>query len=80
MAAILDLRSMLRMAILFVCTMTHLKNSVPEPVQKNLFMKDEGSFIKRVMYVSVVVGERLSPYVSILCFYFGLNMLISLFI
>jgi len=73
MSALFNFSSFLRLAILVICTATYLRRKFPSLVAK----KDGNSSF---FYKCSVIGDRLSPYVSLCCFAFGVKMLIGYFI
>lgn len=79
MTALLDLNSLVRLMLLFACTVTYAKGLLPQQMQKSFFAKEETNMIKRVMYIGVVVGERMSPYISLFFMYYGVSRIVFLF-
>ncbi|KAI5181918.1 hypothetical protein NEOKW01_2068 [Nematocida sp. AWRm80] len=80
MTALLDFNSMMRLLILLTCTITYIKPFFPQQLRNNLSSKENTSGMNRLVYIGIVVGERLSLYVSLICFYYGIQMLVRIFI
>ncbi|RVD91947.1 DUF1242 domain-containing protein [Tubulinosema ratisbonensis] len=72
MSALFNFTALLRTIVLVICTATFLKKKFPSMVNKD-------GKLGTISYKASIVGERLSPYVAILCFYFGLLKLKSIF-
>lgn len=73
MSALFNFESFLRLAVLLICTVTYLKRKFNSVVNKNGW----GGII---VYRCFVIGERLSPFVGLICLIMGLKKLISIFI
>lgn len=73
MSALFSIGAAVRLIILVVCTSTFLKRRFP-----SYFNRKDGW--RSLVYKSCVIGDRLSPYVSILCFFVGVKKLVGLFI
>ncbi|KAI5166993.1 hypothetical protein NEIG_00331 [Nematocida sp. ERTm5] len=80
MTALLNFGAMVRVLLLFTCTTAYLKPFFPQEFKKSLANREEASFFVRVIAIGTVFGERLSPYISLLCMYFALQSIIGLFI
>ncbi|KAI5189098.1 hypothetical protein NEMIN01_0264 [Nematocida minor] len=80
MTALLNFSAMVRVLLLFTCTVTYLKPFFPQQFQKKLSNKNEASGFTRIIYIGTVVGERLSPYIALLCLYYALECIVGLFI
>ncbi|EHY64614.1 hypothetical protein NEAUS03_1537 [Nematocida ausubeli] len=80
MTALLNFSAMVKVLVLFACTTTYLKPYFPQEFKKSLAAKDDASFFVRIISIGTVVGERLSPYISLLCVYFAIQAVIGLFI
>lgn len=80
MTALLNFGAMVRVLILFTCTITYLKPFFPQQFQNKLSNKKDPNALVRIVYIGTVVGERLSPYISLLCMYYSLLSIIGLFI
>ncbi|TBU10897.1 hypothetical protein CWI38_1488p0030, partial [Hamiltosporidium tvaerminnensis] len=72
MSALFNFDSLMRVSVLVICTSTYIKKHFPSMISK------ESKGISSVFYKSSVIGERLSPYVSITCIVFGFMSLKSL--
>ncbi|ELA41235.1 uncharacterized protein VICG_01724, partial [Vittaforma corneae ATCC 50505] len=72
MSALFNFESFLRLAILMICTSTYLKRKFP-----TIFSKKNGWY--SLLYKCCIIGERLSPFVGILCLFFGLKRLVNFF-
>lgn len=72
MSALFNFTALLRALVLVICTSTYLKKKFPSLVSKD-------GKLGVITYKASIVGERLSPYVAILCFYFGVLKLFSIF-
>lgn len=70
MSALFNFTSLVRTTILIICTSAYIKKHVPGVVNKK-------NKYTSILYKANVAGERLSPYVSILCMYFGVIKLKS---
>lgn len=70
MSALFNFTSMLRTVTLLVCTSAYVKKHAPAILNKD-------NRYTSLLYRASVVGERLSPYVSIMCMYFGIAKLKS---
>ncbi|KRH93822.1 DUF1242 domain-containing protein [Pseudoloma neurophilia] len=73
MSALFNFTSLIRLLILSICTTTYVKRQFPSMIGK----KQEG--MSSIFYKAVVIGTRLSPYVSMMCIFFGLQMILSIF-
>ncbi|OAG31964.1 hypothetical protein NEDG_00439 [Nematocida displodere] len=78
MTAFLNLSSMMRVIVLFSCTVTYCKPLLSQVLRKDISKKENTQGLSSVVYIGTVVGERLSPYLSILCLYYSLHVIISL--
>lgn len=79
MTALLDLSAMVRLAVLFACTVTYVKPMLPKQVAANIAVKENTQGATRVIYIGTVIGERLSPFLSLICLYYGLGAIVGLF-
>lgn len=66
MSALFSFSSFIRLAILLVCTSTYIKRKIPSLITK------EGAMLSR-LYKLCVIGERLSPFIALLCFIYALQ-------
>lgn len=73
MSALFNFESFLRLAVLLVCTVTYLKRKF-----NSISKKDGWGGV--ILYRCSVIGERLSPYVGLICLIMGLKKLIGIFI
>lgn len=71
MSALFNFTALIRTIILLICTSAYLKKQFPSTVTKD-------SRFGIITYKAAIIGERLSPYVAILCIYFGLLKLKSI--
>ena len=69
MTAILNFASLLRVIILIICTCTYIHGLYPSLLDKN----KHGAF--GLFWKAARVGERLSPYVSLVCVVMALSEL-----
>ncbi|WUR03367.1 protein kish [Vairimorpha necatrix] len=74
MSALFHFDSFCRLLIILVCTVTYVKIHFPSWITK----RTKG--IPSTFYKLSVIGERLSVYVSLICFIFGMRKLLSFFI
>lgn len=80
MTALLNFSSMVRLLVLFSCTVTYIKPFLPGQIQKNISERGENQGIARIVYTGIVVGERLSPYLSLVCLYYVASSVVHIFI
>jgi hypothetical protein len=80
MTAFLNFSALLRCAVLSVCTMTYIKRYLPGQLKKNASQKEDMTGASRIFYVGVVAGERLSPYISLMCLYSSVSKAVSMFV
>ncbi|ELQ74285.1 hypothetical protein THOM_2791, partial [Trachipleistophora hominis] len=59
--------------VLSICTTTYIKRQFPSLIGRS----NKG--MSSVFYKATVIGERLSPYVSLLCIFFAVEMFLSFF-
>ncbi|AYU82821.1 Protein of unknown function (DUF1242) [Leishmania donovani] len=62
MSALFDFETVLYVLLLIVCTATYLRQFRP-----TLYHRDSFELYKKFLYKCSVVGDRLSPWVSICC-------------
>jgi len=72
MSALFNFESVTRLALLFICSSTYLKRKFP-----NLTASKEGFGL--IMHKATIIGDRLSPYVAIICLFMGIKKLIGVF-
>jgi len=79
MTALLNLHSMVRLLALSVCTITYVKPMLPKQIASNISVKENTHGFTRVVYTASVIGERLSPFISLLCLYYAAESLFGVF-
>ncbi|KAI5189528.1 hypothetical protein NECID01_0551 [Nematocida sp. AWRm77] len=79
MSALLDLSSMVRLIVLFSCTVTYIKPMLPKQLSATISEKENTQGMTRLVYIGTVIGERLSPFLALICVYYSLTSFIGLF-
>lgn len=77
MSALFNFDSFLRFTALFICTATYIKKYLPQKMR--MPSKGGSGGIESAFYTAIVIGERLSIYISLVCLYFGIKQGISVF-
>jgi len=72
MSAILSFEGTLYVLLLTICTATYVRQYRP-----SLFHRDSTEMSRQFLYKCSVVGDRLSPYISVACVLFGLRVLLT---
>ncbi|KAH9387481.1 uncharacterized protein NEMAJ01_2377 [Nematocida major] len=80
MTALLNFGAMVRVLLLFTCTVTYAKPFLPQQFTSTAPSKGETGGFARIIYTGTVIGERMSPYISVLCLYYSLESIVRLFI
>ncbi|KAH6566614.1 hypothetical protein BASA50_000894 [Batrachochytrium salamandrivorans] len=71
MSALFKIISLLRVILLLICTCTYIRGQFPSMLDKNK------TGMLGLFWKAARIGERLSPYVSVLCIVMASKMLIS---
>ncbi|QDZ22127.1 DUF1242 domain-containing protein [Chloropicon primus] len=69
MTALFDEQSLAIVAVLFICTCTYIKMRAP-----TLLNTREG--FRGILWKAARIGERLSPWVGLVCFAAGIGVLL----
>ncbi|CCW64777.1 unnamed protein product [Phytomonas sp. EM1] len=70
MSAFFDFETILYILLLTICTATYLRQYSP-----TLFHRDSYELYKKFLYKCSVVGDRLSPWVSICCLILAMKII-----
>ena len=70
MSALFNFESTLFVLLLIICTSTYVRQYRP-----SLYHRDSGDLSKQFLYKCSVIGDRLSPVVSVGCIIMGLRVL-----
>jgi len=71
--SLFNFESLMRLVVLLICTTTYIRRKFPTAISK----KDGWQFL---LYKFAVIGTRLSPFVGMLCLFFGTKRLINIFV
>ncbi|ELA48175.1 hypothetical protein VCUG_00413 [Vavraia culicis subsp. floridensis] len=73
MSAFFNFTSLIRLTVLSICTITYIKRHFPSLIGRS----NKG--MSSIFYKATVIGERLSPYVALMCLFFAVEMFLSFF-
>ncbi|EPR78848.1 hypothetical protein SLOPH_2736 [Spraguea lophii 42_110] len=72
MSALFNFNSLFRLLILIICTTTYIRKLFPSMLSK------QNKGVYSFFYKTSVIGERLSPYISLMAMYISMKMLKSI--